>query len=113
MKTSNSTKLSDILKEQFTKSSTFALLFFTAQWSGSSSIMQPVFEAIEAQIKPGIPCYWLTTETHQNLLNHLHIQRIPCVLCLKEGELIGQAAGILSQETLKNQIQNWITLSEA
>lgn len=98
------------LKKDMQAKNERALIFFTADWSGTSSIMKPAFEFISKELESTLSFFWLDLEVHQQLAADLNIHKVPSIFFFRNHELIGHVSGILPRFQLIRQIAFWLNL---
>ena len=74
---------------------------FWAEWCGPCKMMAPVFEAVAAEMEPGLRFLKVDTEAEQALAARFQIRGIPMLMAFHKGTALAQRAGALDRSALR------------
>ena len=86
------------------------VLFFTAEWSGATWIMESNLNYTCERLNPLAECIWLDFDENQGLAQELNVHEIPTMILVKAGEVLGHVSGILPRFQLIQLIAQWLNL---
>jgi thioredoxin 1 len=77
------------------------LVDFWASWCPPCRAMNPVIDALAKDFK----VYKVNVDSNQKLAAHYQIASIPTILIFKEGRLAARHVGVVSEATLRSDLQ--------
>ena len=83
----------------------FVLVDFFAEWCMSCLMMAPVLEDISENFKGKIKIGKINIEDSQNLAEKFEVKSIPNLVLFKDGEVIDNFIGALTQEELEEKLR--------
>lgn len=89
---------------QVLKSTKPVLVDFFAQWCGPCRQMLPVVADLSEEMKDDITLVKMDVDESTATPNKYNVQSIPCFIVFKDGVPVGQKAGSMSKQELKNWI---------
>lgn len=105
--TKKNQKLSvESFKEQLKDIEGIVMVQFIASWSGTSSLMASVYNAVRTQFKSQIQFLQLDVDAHQEIADAYHISKIPTVLFFQSSDIIDSSPGMISRYELIEKIEN-------
>lgn len=81
-----------------------ALVDFWAPWCGPCTMLSPIIDEIEAEIKD-LKVAKVNVDENSDLASKFNISSIPCVLIFKEGRLIDTLIGFRQKREYLNAIK--------
>ena len=92
--------------EQFAeaKKSAVALVDFSATWCGPCRMLAPVLEGISEKLQGQVDFYNVDVDDAPSLAADYKVSSIPCLVLMKQGQLVDQSIGFKPEA----QILNWI-----
>jgi len=81
-----------------------ALVDFWAPWCGPCTMLSPIIDEIEAEIKD-LKVARVNVDENSDLASKFNISSIPCVLIFKEGRLIDTLIGFRQKREYLNAIK--------
>lgn len=96
-----------INEEQFgteAKKSAVAVVDFSATWCGPCRMLAPVVEKLSEEFAGQVDFYNVDVDDAPELASAYRVQSIPCLVMMKQGELVDQAIGFRPQA----QLSQWI-----
>lgn len=73
---------------------------FMAQWCGPCRMISPLLEKLAAQYEGRLKIVKLDTDAHPEVAARYGVQRIPNLTFIKDGEVVDQAIGFVSENEL-------------
>lgn len=77
-----------------------ALVDFWASWCGPCKMLSPVVDKVSGQYD-GIDFYKVNVDEEPELAREYGIMSIPTLILFKDGEILDQSVGVLSEAQLK------------
>ena len=90
--------------EQEAKKSPLALVDFSAAWCGPCRMLAPIVESISEKLAGKVDFYNVDVDEAPELAGAYRVSSIPCLVLLREGQLVGQSVGFRPEA----QIAAWI-----
>ncbi len=100
----------DIFNKKVSKKP-FALVEFTADWSGSGYIMDKILGKLNEEFGKNVAFYQIDFEIHTKTSKHYNIDKVPTILLFRNGELIDRISGIISEAELVSRIHEIMPVS--
>ncbi|NLD83875.1 MAG: thioredoxin [Clostridiales bacterium] len=97
-----------INEEQFAseaKKSAVAVVDFSATWCGPCRVLAPVVEKLSEEYAGQVDFYNVDVDDAPELAAAYRVQSIPCLVMMKQGELVDQAIGFRPQPALSQWIK--------
>ena len=95
---SNETFSSDVTK------STISVVDFWAPWCGPCRVIGPILEKYDANSDNDVNIIKVNVDEYPELAGSYNIRGIPTLLFMKDGNVIGQHVGTLSEADLTSKI---------
>jgi thioredoxin len=77
---------------------------FYADWCGPCQMMKPVFEKLSSEFEGKLNFLKVDTQAEEGLAMKFQVQGIPMLSVLKGGEQIGKLVGFMSEDQLRNKL---------
>jgi thiol-disulfide isomerase/thioredoxin len=81
------------------------VLYFSTSWCGSCKMFKPVFQQF-ANEHPEIQVKYIDLEQDAESYNHLHINAVPTIVFLKNGNEGARISGIKSKKMLEQALED-------
>ena len=93
--------------EQFAeaKKSAVALVDFSATWCGPCRMLAPVVEALSEKLAGKVDFYNVDVDDAPELAGEYKVNSVPCLILMKNGELVSQSIGFKPQPMIEGWIQ--------
>ncbi len=90
--------------ETIIKSDMPVLVDFTAKWCAPCKAMYPAIKKIESEFSGRALVKVIDIDANKTITEHLGIQYLPLIYLYKNGEIVWQATGAVSEKTLRDVI---------
>jgi thioredoxin len=77
------------------------LVDFHANWCGPCKLLDPVLEALAAELKGSARIMKLDVDANHRIAERYSVSAIPYLLLLKDGEIVENFLGLQNAETLR------------
>ncbi len=84
------------------------LVDFWAPWCAPCRMLKPILERIATQMDGDFILAKLNTEDHPDLASQFGIRGIPNVKFFKNGQIVDEFAGVISEEEIQKKIKNYM-----
>ena len=94
--------------EQFdtqARKSAVAVVDFSATWCGPCRMLAPVLEGVSEKLKDQVDFYNVDVDDAPELAGEYKINSVPCLVLLKNGELVDQSLGFKPEPMIVEWIQ--------
>ena len=94
--------------EQFeseAKKSAVAVVDFSATWCGPCRMLAPVVETISEKLAGKVDFYNVDVDDAPELAGEYKVNSVPCLILMKNGELVSQSIGFKPQPMLSAWIK--------
>jgi len=100
--------MKNISKEQWeqevTNSDKAVFVDFWATWCGPCSIVAPIVEELAKEYQGKVNFVKVDVDQNKELASKYNIFSIPTLVIFRNGQLVSQAAGAVSKESIRNYI---------
>ncbi len=100
--------MKNITKEQWeqevTNSDKPVFVDFWATWCGPCSIVAPIVEELAEEYEDKVNFVKVDVDQNKELASKYNIFSIPTLVIFRNGQLVSQAAGAVSKESIRNYI---------
>ena len=79
--------------ENEAKKSAAAVVDFSATWCGTCQMLAPVLEGVSASMGDRVDFYAVDIDEAPELAEAYKVQSVPCLIFMKNGELVDQSVG--------------------
>ena len=93
--------------EKFTKEG-IVLVDFFAEWCMPCLVMAPVIDELSEKFKGKIKFGKVNVEDNQEISKKFKISSIPNLVLMKNGKVIDNFIGAISQEELEKRLRKWL-----
>lgn len=90
--------------EQEAKKSAVAVVDFSATWCGPCRMLAPVLEGVSEKLGDKVDFYNVDVDDSPELAMAYRVSSVPCLVLLKNGQLVDQSIGFKPE----NMIISWI-----
>ncbi len=90
--------------EQEAKKSAVAVVDFSATWCGPCRMLAPVLEGVSEKLGDKVDFYNVDVDDSPELAMAYRVSSVPCLVLLKNGQLVDQSIGFKPE----NMIVSWI-----
>lgn len=90
-----------------TSNDRLVVVVFTAQWSGSGSILQNFMSKISRDIQE-MSLVWVDVDENPQLSADLGINQIPSVILLRNHEVVDHIDGMMSRSKLASRMSKFV-----
>jgi thioredoxin 1 len=80
------------------------LVDFYADWCGPCKALAPTLETLAGETEGALSIVKVDIDDNPDLASRFGIQSIPTLVVFKDGEAVGQIAGLVPKEELKRQL---------
>lgn len=98
-----------ISAEQFeneAKKSAVAVVDFSATWCGPCQMLAPVLEQVSSSLEGQVDFYNVDVDDAPELARDYKVQSVPCLILMKNGELVDQSIGFKPEPAITGWIQS-------
>ncbi|MEO8147498.1 MAG: thioredoxin family protein [Bacteroidia bacterium] len=103
-------KINETRKNEFKQlvieQSEVAVVKFTADWSGSCQIAQPIFSELSKRYNDKVNFFTVDVEKSKRTVEQFNVRELPHFLFFKNGELVDQVIGSAPKTLLENKLKN-------
>ncbi len=95
--------------EQFeneAKKSEVAVVDFSATWCGPCQMLAPVLEQVSSSLGDRVDFYNVDVDDAPELAGEYKVQSVPCLILMKNGELVDQSVGFKPEPAIKGWIES-------
>ncbi len=100
--------MKNISKEQWeqevTNSDKAVFVDFWATWCGPCSVVAPIVEELAKEYQGKVNFVKVDVDQNKELASKYNIFSIPTLVIFRNGQLVSQAAGAVSKESIRNYI---------
>lgn len=89
------------------------VVIITANWCGTCQIMVPILENLSIEFKDKIKFAMVDIERAEKMIRNYGLDKLPILLFFKEGELVDQLIGIMSESELEAKMRILLEISSA
>ncbi len=90
----------DDFQAEVLDSSDIVLVDFWAPWCGPCQMLLPTVEALSEKLKPGAKIAKVNVDEQAELAAQYGVMSIPALKVFKNGEVVGEAVGVQSEDQL-------------
>ncbi len=90
--------------DEVLKSSDVVLVDFWAPWCGPCQMLLPVVEKLSGEVADGAKIVKINVDEESEIAQKYGVMSIPAIKVFKDGEIVGEAVGVQSEEKLKEMI---------
>ncbi len=97
--------------EQFeneAKKSEIAVVDFSATWCGPCQMLAPVLEQVSSSLGDRVDFYNVDVDDAPELAGKYKVQSVPCLILMKNGELVDQSIGFKPEPAITGWIESHI-----
>ncbi len=98
----------DITTQEFDEkvidSSKPALVDFWAEWCGPCKMLSPVVDSVSEQVG-NVDFYKVNVDEESELAREYGIMSIPTLIVFKDGEIVEQSVGVISEDDIKELVE--------
>lgn len=98
----------DITTQEFDEkvidSSKPALVDFWAEWCGPCKMLSPVVDNVSEQVGD-VDFYKVNVDEESELAREYGIMSIPTLIVFKDGEIVEQSVGVISEDDIKELVE--------
>ena len=95
--------------EQFeneAKKSEVAVVDFSATWCGPCQMLAPVLEQVSSVLGDRVDFYNVDVDDAPELAGAYKVQSVPCLILMKNGELVDQSMGFKPEPAITGWIES-------
>ncbi len=95
--------------EQFeneAKKSAVAVVDFSATWCGPCQMLAPVLESVSESMSDRADFFAVDIDEVPDLADAYNVQSVPCLILMKNGELVDQSIGFRPQPAIESWIES-------
>ncbi len=95
--------------EQFeneAKKSEVAVVDFSATWCGPCQMLAPVLEQVSSSLGDRVDFYNVDVDDAPELAGEYKVQSVPCLILMKNGELVDQSVGFKPEPAITGWIES-------
>lgn len=97
-------------EQEVIKSALPVVVDFWADWCGPCKMVAPILEKLAAEFAGKIRVAKVDVDANQNLAQAFRVMSIPTMMFVKNGKIVGQQAGALPENVLRDAINQLIKL---
>ena len=88
------------------KQSAVALVDFSASWCGPCRSLAPVLERVSDTLGGKVAFYNVDVDDSPDLASAYGVQSIPCLVLMKNGQVVGKSVGFQPEAAIKSWIES-------
>ncbi len=95
------------LKDQISQSQEPVLVDFHADWCGPCQTMNPIIEAVLAELEGKIKLLKLNVDKHPQLSQQFAVRSIPHYILFKRGKILWRKGGLITKNDLLQTLKGF------
>lgn len=92
--------------EEYLKNHTLVLVDFYAAWCGPCRMMSPVIQSLKKKIGDQAKILKIDVDKNPSVMQTYQIRGVPTIILFRNGRIVWQQAGAVSEQTLLQEIQS-------